>query len=31
VKIYGGVMTAGSATGGGFVLSTRLPLGSDHE
>jgi signal transduction histidine kinase len=27
VKIYGGEMTAGSATGGGFVLSTRLPLG----
>ena len=26
VKIYGGEMTAGSATGGGFVLSTRLPL-----
>jgi signal transduction histidine kinase len=27
VKIYGGEMTAGTATGGGFVLSTRLPLG----
>ena len=26
VKIYGGEMTAGAATGGGFVLSTRLPL-----
>jgi signal transduction histidine kinase len=26
VKIYGGDMTAGSANGGGFVLSTRLPL-----
>ena len=26
VKIYGGQMTAGSASGGGFVLSTRLPL-----
>jgi signal transduction histidine kinase len=26
VKIYGGEMTAGTATGGGFVLSTRLPL-----
>jgi signal transduction histidine kinase len=26
VKIYGGEMTAGSANGGGFVLSTRLPL-----
>ena len=29
VKIYGGEMTAGTATGGGFVLSTRLPLGDD--
>jgi signal transduction histidine kinase len=29
VKIYGGEMTAGRANGGGFVLSTRLPLGSD--
>jgi signal transduction histidine kinase len=27
VKIYGGQMTAGTATAGGFVLSTRLPLG----
>jgi signal transduction histidine kinase len=27
VKIYGGEMSAGAATGGGFVLSTRLPLG----
>jgi signal transduction histidine kinase len=27
VKIYGGEMTAGAAAGGGFVLSTRLPLG----
>jgi signal transduction histidine kinase len=26
VKIYGGEMTAGTATGGGFILSTRLPL-----
>jgi hypothetical protein len=26
VKIYGGDMTAGAATGGGFVLSTRLPV-----
>jgi signal transduction histidine kinase len=26
VKIYGGEMTAGTAHGGGFVLSTRLPL-----
>jgi len=27
VKIYGGDMTAGTAPQGGFVLSTRLPLG----
>ena len=26
VKIYGGEMSAGTANGGGFVLSTRLPL-----
>jgi signal transduction histidine kinase len=26
VKIYGGEMSAGSANGGGFVLTTRLPL-----
>jgi signal transduction histidine kinase len=26
VKIYGGEMTAGQAAGGGFVLSTRLPI-----
>jgi signal transduction histidine kinase len=26
VKIYGGEMAAGAASGGGFVLSTRLPL-----
>ena len=26
VKIYGGEMTAGAAEGGGFLLSTRLPL-----
>jgi signal transduction histidine kinase len=30
VKIYGGEMTAGSANGGGFVLSTRLPLSGDR-
>ena len=30
VKIYGGEMTAGSNNGDGFVLSTRLPLGSDE-
>ena len=26
VKIYGGEMSAGTATGGGFLLSARLPL-----
>ena len=26
VKIYGGEMSAGTATGGGYTLSTRLPL-----
>ena len=30
VKIYGGEMTAGTATGGGFVLTTRLPINGDH-
>ena len=30
VKIYGGEMTAGAAAGGGFVLSTRLPLGGER-
>jgi signal transduction histidine kinase len=29
VKIYGGEMTAGTETSGGFVLSTRLPLGDE--
>jgi signal transduction histidine kinase len=29
VKIYGGQMTAGTAPDGGFVLSTRLPVGQD--
>jgi signal transduction histidine kinase len=29
VKIYGGEMSAGSVNGGGFVLSTRLPLNGD--
>jgi signal transduction histidine kinase len=29
VKIYGGEMTAGKASEGGFVLSTRLPIGSE--
>jgi signal transduction histidine kinase len=29
VKIYGGEMTAGSANGGGFVLSTCLPVRGD--
>jgi signal transduction histidine kinase len=30
VKIYGGKMSAGTATNGGFVLSTRLPLDQDE-
>jgi signal transduction histidine kinase len=30
VKIYGGEMTAGTANGGGFVLSTRLPLSRER-
>jgi signal transduction histidine kinase len=30
VKIYGGEMTTGTAPEGGFVLSTRLPLGGDR-
>ena len=30
VKIYGGEMTAGTATEGGFILSTRLPLSGDR-
>jgi signal transduction histidine kinase len=30
VKIYGGKMTAGTATEGGFVLSTRLPISEDE-
>jgi signal transduction histidine kinase len=29
VKIYGGEMSAGTATGGGFVLNTRLPIRGD--
>jgi signal transduction histidine kinase len=29
VKIFGGEMTAGTASGGGFVLSTRLPLNGE--
>jgi signal transduction histidine kinase len=29
VKIYGGEMTAGTANGGGFLLSTRLPVSGD--
>jgi signal transduction histidine kinase len=29
VKIYGGEMTIGPASAGGFVLSTRLPLQGD--
>ena len=30
VKIYGGEMSAGTANGGGFILSTRLPIGGDR-
>jgi len=30
VKIYGGEMSAGKANGGGFVLSTRLPVGAQR-
>ena len=30
VKIYGGEMTAGTATGGGFVLCARLPVSGDR-
>jgi signal transduction histidine kinase len=30
VKIYGGEMAAGTENGGGFVLSTRLPLSADR-
>jgi signal transduction histidine kinase len=30
VKIYGGEMSAGKATGGGFILSARLPLSGDR-
>lgn len=30
VKIFGGEMTAGTASEGGFVLSTRLPIGSEE-
>jgi signal transduction histidine kinase len=30
VKIYGGEMAAGTENGGGFVLSTRLPLNVDR-
>jgi hypothetical protein len=26
VKLYGGAMTAEDAAGGGFILTTRLPL-----
>jgi signal transduction histidine kinase len=29
VKIYGGQMSAGTAPGGGFVLSTRLPIAEE--
>jgi signal transduction histidine kinase len=30
VKIYGGEMSAGAVNGGGFVLTTRLPLSGDR-
>ena len=30
VKIYGGEMSAGSANGSGFILSTRLPLNGNR-
>jgi signal transduction histidine kinase len=30
VKIYGGEISAGTANGGGFLLSTRLPLGGER-
>ena len=30
VKIYGGEMSAGTAADGGFVLTTRLPLGGNR-
>jgi signal transduction histidine kinase len=30
VKIYGGEMSVGTATGGGFILSTRLPISGDR-
>ncbi len=30
VKIYGGEMTAGAADGGGFVLTTLLPVGGER-
>ena len=31
VKLYGGEMSAGAASGGGFALITRLPLGGDGD
>ena len=30
VKIYGGKMSVGTASSGGFVLSTSLPLDEDE-
>jgi signal transduction histidine kinase len=30
VRLYGGEMTAGTTSGGGFTLSTRLPLNPDR-
>ena len=31
VKIYGGEMTAGASNGGGFVLTTRLPISGNGQ
>ena len=30
VKIYGGEMTIGTSTGGGFILNTRLPMSGER-
>jgi signal transduction histidine kinase len=30
VNLYGGEMTSGTANGGGFLLTTRLPLAQDR-
>ena len=31
VKIYGGQMSAGTPNGGGFILSTRLPVSGEPQ